>query len=775
MTLSCFGNATLGELSDIAILNFNVLKNLDLRPKLVDGGPCSIPGLQLPNLPNFAIPSIAIPIGLPPFPTFCLLPPFPGLPSLSLPGITIPIPPLPFLPPIPLPFFFSLPTLPTLPSFDLGSLSFLCGLINIDLPILDPFASLNDAIGNLNNQIGALNKFLNICAKNQELQYSTEVPYENFPTLPNGSLTIADLETLLPETQQTGLKLPQPVLETKIASANRPQRKGEVATKSEITRALQKITIDPEQGLEQLAIALANEGVIVAEPSIITTLEKLLAKLDTPSADKIYDIITDNQIVSPDGFIGFKIQEIEKSLSNSNNSNSFLNDLINNGLLKKEFKDSADQALRGLKFGKTSALSYAIRLNSMSIPYKNGKSLQRLTESDIIRSLYFNPITLPLSGEKYISSFIATKTIDPLRSNRIRAVDKLLKLPEILKPSEFVQELKEITVGIAASSQKAQQQALVFGVTNKEIDQVRQAENLRSFNNLEDKRLVRILAQTSLPEFQRKMEDLDIPLIFPASILEMIPLLSIAFEYDDQHWYDLLSFFNIPVLFYSLSDLAIFLKQESTGLLSEQGQSTFDQTDKYQEYLKLVETITNISTKTKITFPTDITSNKKLASAISLELRLDLETVANSFSSYIFNESEEVAFYLWSLGIMKSRQTSYSLDISKIMEIVITPPTGIVSDLKLESIQLSLETNLVTGAGVIEKTILIIVDGKQQRGTSVIYSDNQYSLSIIIGQVDDLIRGFQAIQNIDFQISYQTVVSSQLEQVPNYLVKVNFG
>jgi hypothetical protein len=96
----------------------------------------------------------------------------------------VPLPSIPYLPPLSLPIpGIVIPTLPTLPKFDLGSLEFLCGLIRIDLPVLDPFAGLNDLVNKLNASISALNQFLNFCNENANVINATEIPPEDSPSI----------------------------------------------------------------------------------------------------------------------------------------------------------------------------------------------------------------------------------------------------------------------------------------------------------------------------------------------------------------------------------------------------------------------------------------------------------------------------------------------------------------------------------------------------------------------------------------------------------------
>jgi len=783
MINSCLGNATLGELGNLQNFTLNNLKKLDFGKWGTSRAPCSIPGFQPPNLPNFIIPSIPLLQGLPPFPSFCLLPPFPGLPSLSLPPIAIPIPPLPFLPPIPLPIpGFSLPRLPLLPAFDLGSLNFLCGLISIPLPVLDPFAGLNQLISQINNRLGvamsALNNLTAFCKENGEVIANTEVPSPTTPSL----------------SQPTNPTSP-PASNINSGKASSPPSSKAVAA------AANNTLVAPTDPASKWALFLANENVIPADPTIINQLAGLLTGLAKDvSATDLYNILKDNNIPSADDYAGFTCAHIFDCLESSEgNLNAFIQCMITKGFLcgDPQTIDAVFELLRDKDLTTITCLEIALLFNAAGIPFGcPGLTSLNISPIDVARAFYLRHTTAPLTPEKIVNVLIFTGIIKNVGNNTQTAIERLSPLPAIVTPTSIADALLGIVAGPAVGSLKAACIALTQGTKATQaivqIDAARKAALLKSSTSSSPNiAFFQKLASLTLPQFKKILEEDNLfPLIFPLSLWELIPLLSIKFDVDDAAISELLENFEIPSLFFDLASLHTFITTTATANSSmAAAYSTLNLCERLQEsdfnYTKLVETIARAIAKYNIEFPTLLSSNRNIGNALQQELGYNSLQIINTLSTTEFVNADELTFLLLATGCLEKNNKQTSLELQGIspylgsnnpIKIAITSPSNLVGDINLDTLNITVKSKQVSTNGMLFSTYKVVEGGLSSLGSTIIIQpdDITQTVEITIIGINGFVPTFEAVESIDVQVEFATILNPNLLPIPNNYIAISF-
>lgn len=815
MVLSCFGNASGGELTSGKTLTLNnITGSFPLKGGgIVKGGPCTIPGFQPPNLPNFTIPPIPIFPGIPPFPTLCFLPPFPGLPALSLPPISISLPPLPFIPPIPLPIpGFALPFLPLLPSFDLGSLDFLCGLISIDLPVLDPFAFLNAILSKLNALISALNDFLKFCQENTEVIANTQVPDINFPTSPSPALITpnpSSISTELSLAGGLGILEPIEVGDPTSTAAAAPSTSQESVDAEAFAVAFNGANFAENDTADQLAFILAAACVIAPDPTVINQVAGLLSATQLAidvDPTELYQLLLDNNIPGCDGFIGFTAIAIEDAVGgvsptggiNAANAKDLIDKLVAAGLLANDsrIQEVAFDVLKGLDLTKASTLSAAILLNSSSIPFgRDGRSLARIKPIDISRAFFIKSTTLSFTPSKIVNVLVRTGVIGNVGNNISQALTQLTPLPTILTPDTIGVALAGILAGPGIDSLKAACIASVRGTSSPqallEMDQARSKALLQSVRSLKNTTLIDELLTLTYEQFRRKLLDSGFPIMFPTSLFELIPLLSVVFEADDQVWYDFLGQFDVPSLFFDLNSLFAFIKAAAITVSSEQAALTAIKTcSTVQEsdfnFDRLVTTIGNVLIKFGISLPSNQASNRDIANAIQIELGFNSINILNALGSDSMTTLDELTFRLLATGVLVQQgnildlvdQRSIPLDAQPSLSVYgfVQSPTGVVSDIDLSSLQFTIKTKQFTTGGVVDQEYRIIENGNPTTGATVIIQVNDITqtLEIVVLRINGFVPTFEAISTVNIQAYFSTILRPEPELIPAYLISVQF-
>jgi len=814
MTLSCFGNASIGELANARLLTLNNISGLTpfRGGTMIDGGPCVIPGFLPANLPNFILPPIPLFPGIPPFPFFCFIPPFPGIPALSLPAISISIPPIPFLPPIPLPIpGFSLPLLPSLPLFNLGSLNFICGLLNIELPVLDPFAFLRGAFGQLNALITSFNDFLKFCEENQEAIANTQVPPFNFPSIPEPAL-------IVPNPNQLSIDQPLSSVADRLGglNVNEPIETGDpfntiaappslsqtTPSLSAFNSAWNSITISDTDTAEQWAYYLASKGLIPPEPTVIGKLAgllnpNLLATEITP--EDLFSLIVENNIPSLEGFIGFTVLDLEDLLTRARNCRDLANLMVEACLILDDstIKQMVCDALRGIDFNRTSALTIASILNAYGVPYGciQGNSLSRIKPEDIARAFYVKSITLPFTPQKILRNLLSTGVVSNLGTNSAQALAQLTPLPEILTPKTLSDALLNILPGPGIDSLKAACIASIRGTSSPrailEMDKARADALLQSVRRLSRTTLVETLINTTFEQFRRKVIDVGVPIVFPLSVFELIPILSVAFDEDDQVWQELLAPFDIPTLFYNFKELYNFINIISVISSSErEAQQAITTCSSIKEndfsFNRLTSSINSALNRFNIQLPSSLIINRNIANALQIELGYNTINTLNVLGSETMSTIEELGFYLLATGALSAGNNIIDIIEDRILRLDIQPgvsikvnissPTNVVSDISQDSLNIIINTKTFTSAGIIEKKHVVIENGSPTSGSTVLFQLNDITQTFEIGilRINGFIPGLEVITSIDVRAEFSTVVRSQLEQIPQYLINIKF-
>lgn len=812
--ISCFGNFSMGELGNAKNLTINNLKALGpLKFEKLDAGgfPCVIPGFQPPTLPNFVIPSFPLFGGIPPFPLFCFLPPFPGIPALSLPGISIPIPPLPFIPPIPLPLpGFTIPSLPLLPSFDLGSLNFVCGLINIDLPILDPFAFLNDLANQLNGLISAVNNWLDFCKTNAEAINATQIPpsvtsSSGNPIIdpqPRGDLTG-------PSTNSGFLNIPT------IVDGEGSQQTQTTASEQPATISFDNLNLDPKANAADLAFLLANDGQIPAIPNIINDLSQLLSGYDTIgdlTEDLVQSIVNQNNIPSADSFVGFDPNTLDNLLEQANTPQELCDLLVANQLIcdfatvKKQVleilnsvidqagyqtglptsPDPSVTALAGL-----SGLELAIALNSSGVPFGcPGTTVLKLTADDISRSFFIKSTTDPLTAEKITEVLVKVGALESSSEN-ISLTNRLLNpLPEILTPQSLEEALRESVVGPSVGSLKAKCLAATRGITPTslpEINMARQSALLQASRSFNGTTFIEKLAEVRLVDFERIFFGSGLP--FPISIYDLIPILSIEFNIDDKAFVDLFTSFSVPNQFTSVEELYNFLTFVVQTISSEQSVSdTIKSCASIREgdfvFDSFVQSVSITLNKHSIEFPTNEQINIQIANALAVENNFSFTAVRDLLQDKQLENTEQLTFLLLATGQVRSSiinsQTedaqvvlSASNNLSNPVKVLIKSPTNLVSDIDLTSINIAIDTRQSTARGIISNSRQVLIQGQSSSGSTVIITTNDFTqtLEITILRIGGFIEGLEAIDDVVVYAEYSTAVT-QPEQIRQNLINI---
>lgn len=770
----------MGELGDVKNLNLNAASFLSsIRFQRVDGGRCTIPGFAPSNLPTFTIPPIPIFSGIPSFSLFCGLPPFPGIPGLSLPGISIPIPPIPFIPPIPIPIpGFALPSLPILPKFDLGSINFLCGLVQIKLPVLDPFAELNNLIAKTNSFINSLNSFLNFCKQNTETITATQVPPIITPSL-------APSKPLQDKKQNGkttgGIAVP---------NVTNRQAQSSVSSKSKQPTAkvsLKNIKMIPGEPSSNLALYLANAGMIPAEGSIINQVGQLFASAgNNLTEDQVNQILADNNIPSVDGFVGFSSADMDLLLSLTTNLRKFIELLIQYGFLcdNPSVIEAAFEVLSKINLATATGLDVASALNSAGIPFGPVcTNLLRITKEDISRAFYLEHISMPFTKENIVGVLKKTGCIDDTRSNLQKALDDLDPLPELITPESLESALIEINPGPAIGSIKAMCFAKSQGLTQislPQIEQARQEALLSSISAFKNSLFVSTLQSMSLKDFQSLVDDLNVP--FPSTIIEMIPLLSIAFNVDDKQLTELLISIKASSILTSTQDLYNLLIYAAQIISSQQAlsmaiKSCKDLKEDGFSFEQLTNSVKITLNKYQITLPTSEESNKQMANAFKIDHGFNYSTMTASFGDTEFESYEQIAFVLLSTGslISTSSATIASTDVlQNPVNITIYSPTKVISDVDLDTLNISVDI-LSNKFGTIKTTKQpIVVDGKllSNNTATIVVNDFSQSIEITIVKIGNFDLTTDAISDIKVDISYKTIMSTTTHFVPNYLILV---
>lgn len=799
--ISCFGHYSMGELGNIKNLTLNILKNPHvLKFQKIDAGKCAIPGFIPPALPNFAIPPIPLFGGLPAFPLLCFLPPFPGIPGLSLPGISIPIPPIPFLPPIPLPIpGFALPLLPLLPFFDLGSLSFLCGLINIKLPIFDPFAGLNKLLGNVNGLINALNDFLNFCKENAQAIADTQIPPEVGPSVepPSGPINSGPS----PFVGSSGLGINVPSI-----SDGDPSTQSKINKKQKTPKvSLANIKASPNDDAASLAIALANDGIIPPEPSIINRVANLLApfgKVGNLTDKLIEQILKDNNIPSTDGFLGFTSLEMEQCLETSLTIKNLIQCMIDNCYLSpnQNVVAAAFKVLSGLLTGRAlasvSGLEAAAALNSNGVPYgcKDATNMLKITADDIARAFFIKKTTVPLTSAKITEVLSKTGILDTAGKNVSQAQTALTPLPEIITPVSLAAALTNSIAGPASGSLKATCIAATRGITPQtllDIDKARAESILESVSKFKTTPLVQVLAKMTAKEFERFFSDIPFP--FPLSIFDVIPLLAIKFEVDDAALRELLTSFKVPGQFSDISALFNFISFVAQTISSQQSalqaikscESTKEGDFSFETYMNSIETTLK---KYSIALPSNLSKNNLIANALKIENSFSFSETLKVLGDAQIETVEQLTFLLLATGIIteslnqanKNALSALEADLaegasgslSNPIRISIQSPTKIAADIDTSSINVTLLTKKPTAAGITDVEHLVIQEGIPTAGSTAFIRLDDFSqvLEIVILRISGYNESIEANQKIIVDVKFSTAFSSKPIQIPDHLI-----
>lgn len=781
----------MGELGDLKNLNLNAedfLKSFSLAK--LDFGKCVIPGFNPPTLPEFTIPPLPLFGGIPPFPLFCGLPPFPGIPALSLPGISIPIPPIPFLPPIPLPIpLFSLPLLPRLPRFDLGSISFLCGLINIDLPILDPFAELNRFINQLNGFINAFNSFLNFCRRNAETINATEVIAEPPPSIDSfPPLTSEQTPLGSSARRENGLgSVPKPV--TKESTKTSRQSTKQTSPKIDLT----KLNFRCDEPATNLAQYLANAGAIVPEQT--NKVSRLLSRYSSPcelTSGALEQLLLENNISSKDGFIGFSCAELDILLP-VKNSKELIDKMIAAKILctNKNVVAAAFKLLSKLNLASISCLELASSLNSGGIPYGElCTNLVRLTSEDLARAFFISPTTAPLTPEKIVAVLKRTAVIDSLNNNPTLAVESLSPLPEPLDPTTLANRLIEVNVGPAVGTLKGMCIAFNQGLNINSLVEINLA---KSENLLEATRALQ--GSSLLVKLQRltktKLEKIidNYQLVLPLSIYEIIPILSIEFEVDDKAFFDLFALFKISGTFEDVEELFRFFEFIATTLSSSTATLGAIKTcERLKEgdfvFSNWSESIARALRKYQIV---DFSEKEKIANALRLELKLDYKKTLEVLNSKTATTNDELAFLLLACGVLRYSQNqldseSYENLSSESSRVVgfnpigfaLSSPTGRIADILEGTIEIVLNTRTTTLQGTREIQRIVVEDGIAKTGTSIaIFRDDfQQILNIKLLGVASFDGTREGIESIVLNAKYLPSLGSQPRSIPPQFIRI---
>ena len=781
----------MGQLGDIKNLTLNNLKSLGpLHFTKLDAGKCSIPGFVPPNLPSLALPPIPVFAGIPAFNLFCLLPPFPGLPALSLPSVSIPIPPIPFVPPIPIPIpGFALPTLPLLPAIDLGSLNFLCGLLNIRLPVLDIFGGLNQLLSKLNSLINALNDFLNFCKTNAEVINATEVP-------PDNNNTIAAVPTVnqTPSTGLTtgGLKVPQPTQTNQLALNG-------IATSQTIAKPdLSKLKFTCDEPASNLALYLANDGQIPADPSIINKVAQSITSLNTPICDITNDqlaaLFKSNKITSPAGFVGFKNQDIPEDATDTTD---LLNKLVAKKKLDKNFKKTAFDAIKSLSIPATSTFEIALQLNNSGVPFGiPPTNLQIVTADDIARAFYIKQTIAPLDATKIITTLAGTGTIDMSGDNVALAIQNLTPLPSPLDPYTIANAIRNVVAGPSAPSLKAMCIAASRGInaqTTPDIIRAKQNTLLELAGALNSSSFVKYFTNSTFQDFERVFKQFNVP--FPLSLYEAIPLLAIYFQVDDRVLEELFTSFNISNTFNSLGDLFNFLVFAAHTVSSQnaviQAITNCEQVKQGDfSFTALVNNIQITLRKYGLSEPFNSSQHRNIANALALELSFNYNNTMSVFDKQSFSTLYELSFLVLATGLftnsirskLGTTQTATSTISGLVgylknpIEISIHSPTGVIADIIVASINISMTTIQNFSLGVSSKTRELIQNGSPSNGVAITTTSDDFlqTIKIIINRIADFDVASEAIETIDVEALYSTIVSTSTQQVPMHLIQISF-
>lgn len=798
MNLSCFGNFSMGELGDVKNLTLNNIKSsFPLKFEKVDAGKCAIPGFIPPNLPTFALPPIPIFGGIPPFNLFCLLPPFPGIPALTLPPISVAIPPLPFLAPIPLPIpGFALPLLPLLPSFDLGSLDFLCGLIKIDLPVLDPFADLNKLLSKLNALISAFNDFLNFCKENAEVINSTEVPPEAANSIAESPASTPPLASVPPTNnllKPSGLLVPQPIKKqpSSLSNIKNSQPPPEIN--------LENIKYSCDEPASNLGLYLANDGQIPADPALINTAANAIAKLNTAicdlTNDQVKNTLTQSGIPSPENYIGFKSSDIPESQS----AKDLVGKLIENKKLSPDLKETAYEVMKNIPIPATSNFQIALALNSQGVPFGiPATNLKVISFEDVARAFYIKQTTAPLDSTKIVRVLTSAGVIDMNGDNISLALELLSTLPSPLDPYTIAAALRNVIAGIAVPSLKAMCIAASQGInvkTTPNIYKAKQLTLLESSKILNSSNFINYFANSTFKNFQRAFNEFDID--FPLSLYEIIPLLSIYFEVDDRVLEELFSSFDISGIFNSFDDLYNFLIFVAQTIKSQNtiAQAITDCDNVKQGdfvFTNLVSSVEIALKKYGISTPFDSSKNNTIANVLTLEIGLDYNKTIQIFELQPFSTTKELSFVILATGLymnalkQKNNNLLYSNNsvltggligyLKNPIEIMIQSPTGVINDVITSTINIQLNSiqNLTTE--IKYKTKDLVVNGNPTSGVAIdiIVDDIFQLIKIKINRISDFDTAFEAIENIKIQALYSTIASTANQQIPQHLINISF-
>ena len=785
--LSCFGNFSMGELGNIKNLSLNNPKLGLFKFEIIDAGKCVIPGFNPPQLPNFSIPPIPLFGGIPSFSLFCLLPPFPGIPGLSLPGISIPIPPIPFLPPIPLPIpGFSIPFLPLLPFFDLGSLSFLCGLLNIDLPVLDPFAGLNKLLTNLNGLIGSLNDFLNFCKENAEAINATETPPEVSESIAPSSPPSASKTS--PSKNTSGFNVPS-ISEGDPKSSTKTQN-----SQKSPTVTFSNIKASPAEPATNMALYLANENIIPPEPSIINKAAALLAPLGTIgdlTEAGVQKIFEENNIPSGDGFIGFKTLDMDKCLEESTTLKEFVDCLIADGLLCNitSIISAVYRALAPLNIPNVSGTEVALVLNGQGIPYgADCLNLKRITADDVARAFFIRNTTSPLTAKKINNILVTVGVVEGTGANISKSLEALTSFTELYTPTIIENLLRNIVPGPSAGSLKAMCIAASRGINSTtllDIESARSEALLQSTTQFKGSSFVSILSKVTLQEFKKIFNDIPFP--FPLSVFDIIPFLAIRFEVDDAALSELFSNFKVPSSFSDIQSLYNFISFVAQTILSQQSAlAAIQNCTSVQEgdfsFAQLQTSIDTTLRKYSITLPSDEKKNKTIANALQLENNFDYSDTTSVLGVLAIQNTEELAFLLLATGIVKgASQSSTSLELllgnsgalSTPIKIRIQSPTRSVDDIDRESINVTVKTLKSASSGIIKVTYVVIQDGNSTNSTvAVRANDLSQVLEITILRIGGFNEAVEAFDNIEVSATFSTTLSSHSSPIPDNLISI---
>jgi hypothetical protein len=779
--LSCFGNFSMGELGNAANASLdNIKKSFPLKFQKIEAGkfPCVIPGFAPPQLPTLSLPAFPFFLGLPTLNLFCLPPIF--LPSfaLTLPAISIPLPPIPGFPPIPLPIpNFSLPFLPLLPSFDLGSLSFFCGLFNINLPILDPFAFLNELIKKLNALIAALNDWLKFCKDNAETINATEIPPEN-----TAAFSIEESFSPAQNIQNTSNGITVPTV-----TSGDP---GSLSLTSSFSSNAQvdfsTLNLLPSDPASDLAILLANDEQIPADGTIISQLAAALAPLGTigeVSEAQVQQVVDDNNIPSVESFIGFTSGEIDIILETATILNDLYKGMVDAGLImnnvniKKQFFDVLDGKV--LDQNLTSGLDIAIALNASGIPYGDpGLNLLKIKREDIARAFFIRSISSPPTTEKILSTLTQTGVVDTSGSNLTTANIALTPLPEILTPTNLEAALRKVIPGPTVGSLKAMCIAASKNLTSTslaEINVARQEALIQISKEFQTNTTLQSLLKLTYSQVRKIFEDVS----FPISIYEAIPILAIEFEIDDKFWTELFSSFVIPRQFLNFDTFFAFLSsvlQASSSKANVIKAITDCNTTKQSDFVfdKYVRTIETTLQKFSLTFPTDEQSNKQIANALKLINNYPYSQTASVLGSKEFQNSEELTFTLLMTGLvatsLKASSPSSIDAIGKIfnpISIEIQSPTRIVTDIDVNSISIILNTKQSTSAGIISMKRVVMENGIVTAGSTVtiVQDDLQQIFRITIFRIGGFQEFFEALDDLIVSVNYFPLLSTKSEPI----------